>query len=49
MFEEGQRSIHRDIPPAKDRICEYRTKNLKARVQSAIDQRPMSGITSMNG
>ncbi len=27
MFDEGQRSMHRDIPPSKDRIEEYKRKS----------------------
>lgn len=27
MYEEGERSIHKDILPAKDRICDYKRKS----------------------
>jgi len=27
MYDDGERSIHTEIPPAKDRISEYRRKS----------------------
>lgn len=27
MYDEGQRSIHQEIPPAKERIEEYKRKS----------------------
>ena len=47
MFDEGQRSIHREIPPAKDRINEYKRKSFgKLFHPQTIENRPTSGITS---
>ena len=49
MYDDGERTIHRDIPPAKDRITDYKRKSFgklfsdKALVGA---ERPLSGVTS---
>jgi hypothetical protein len=27
MYDEGERSVHTDIPPARDRITDYKRKS----------------------
>jgi hypothetical protein len=46
MFDEGQRSVHHDIIPAKDRVEEYKRKSFGRLFSSKLDNRPLSGITS---
>jgi len=46
MFDEGQRTIHKDIPPSKDRIEEYKKKSFGKLFQQ-YEERPLSsGVTS---
>ena len=46
MYEEGERSIHQEIPPAKDRITEFKRKSFGKFFPAKLDERPTSGITS---
>jgi len=27
MFDEGERTVHKEIPPSKDRIADYKRKS----------------------
>lgn len=47
MYDEHQRSIHKEIPPAKDRIGDFKRKSFgKLFNAQPFDQRPTSSITS---
>lgn len=52
-FDEGERSIHREIPPAKDRLTDYKRKcfgrlfNGLAAARDNPDDRPASSTTSL--
>ena len=46
MFGDGQRSVHQDIIPAKDRITDYKRKSFGRLFSSKLDHRPLSGMTS---
>jgi len=37
MYEIGERTIHGDIPPAKDRIIDYKRKNFGKLYTDRID------------
>ena len=49
MYDEGERSILKDIPPAKDRIADYKRKSFGKLFTNKQDERPISGIASSNG
>ena len=52
MYDDGERSIHTEIPPAKDRISEYKRKSFGKLFSGRLDdhkERPMSGVTSSQG
>ena len=57
MYDEGQRSMHKDLPPAKDRIIDYKHKCFGKlfdhhKMNSDMKQRPFSGasaVASSNG
>ncbi|CDW84410.1 UNKNOWN [Stylonychia lemnae] len=46
FFEDGERTVHQDILPAKDRIGEYKTKSFGKLFQNKLEERPMSAYTS---
>lgn len=46
MYEDGERSIHKEIPPAKDRIGEFKRKSFGKLFNPQPADRPTSGITS---
>ena len=46
MFESGQRSVHQEIIPAKDRVAEYKRKSFGRLFSSKAEHRPLSGFTS---
>lgn len=49
MFEDKERTIHKDIIPAKDRIVEYKRKSFGKLFQNKLDERPMSAVASSVG
>jgi hypothetical protein len=51
MYGEGERSVHTEIPPAKDRIADYKRKSFGKLFSGRLDEkdRPMSGVTSIGG
>ena len=46
LFDDGQRTVHPDIIPAKDRIVEYKRKGFGRLFSSKLENRPLSGVTS---
>ena len=49
FFEKQERTIHKDIVPAKDRIGEYKRKSFGKLFQAKVDERPMSAVASSTG
>ncbi len=49
MFDENERTNHKDIIPAKDRIVPYSRRSLGKLFQNKIDNRPLSAVTSTAG
>ena len=51
MYEIGERSIHKEIPPAKDRIRGYRrfASGFGKMYQNKLDDRPLSAVASSTG
>lgn len=48
MFDAGERTIHQDLPPAKDRIEEYSRKSF-GQLFTKFEDRPFSGKASSVG
>ena len=48
MFENGERSIHKDLIPTKDRIGYYKKKSFGSLYQK-YEERPVSGVASSQG
>jgi hypothetical protein len=49
MFDIGERSVHKEIPPAKDRIEDYKRKSFGKLFQKFEEHRPLSGVASSHG
>ena len=49
FFENQERTIHKDLIPAKDRIGDYKRKSFGKLFQSKVDDRPMSAMQSSQG
>jgi len=49
MFEDKERTNHKDIIPAKDRIVDYKKKSFGKLFQNKLDERPFSAVTSNMG
>jgi hypothetical protein len=47
FFEEQERTDHKDIPPAKDRIADFKRKQFTN--FHPTEERPYSGVASSNG
>lgn len=45
MFDNEERTLHKDIPPAKTRIQTYKKKSFGKLFQQYQEDRPMSGVT----
>lgn len=48
MFDEGERTIHKDIEPAKYRLTDYKRKSINKIFIDQHKDRPISGVTSNN-
>ena len=40
MYDQGERTIHTEIPPAKDRIVDYKRKSFGKLFQNFTEDRP---------
>ena len=49
FFDKQERTVHKDIIPAKDRIVEYKRKSFGKLFQQKLDDRPMSAVQSSQG
>jgi len=47
-FIKEERSIHKEIPPAKCRISDYRRKNF-GKLRNKTEERPMTSYTQSSG
>jgi hypothetical protein len=49
MFDEGERTDIKGIPPAKNRITEYKRKSFGRLFTEKLSDRPISGVASSTG
>jgi hypothetical protein len=45
MFDENERTVHKDIIPARDRVEVYKRKSFGKLFQNKLDERPVSAFT----
>jgi hypothetical protein len=45
MFEEEERTEHKDLPPAKFRLTDYKRNNLGKLFQQKIDEKTQSDMS----
>jgi hypothetical protein len=48
MFDAGERTVHHELPPAKDRIEDYQRKSF-GKLFTKYEDRPVSGVASSSG
>lgn len=49
MFDDQERTVHKDIVPAKDRVQTYQRKSFGKLFQNHLENRPLSAVTSSGG